>query len=186
MRRKPPNNDAAIRNRYAESGVEAYYRQEGSHYHNPHFPQIRELLLRNRHRIDFSHCLDFCCGSGEVSKVVLEMGFPLPVASDPYTAEAYQRNFGRECLAWSFDDVIRGSAQGSFSAVVCSFAMHLCPEKKWYPLTRQLLAMAPRLVVITPHKRPDLSKLDGVQWEFEDAWPTERGKLVFLKSFSLR
>ena len=186
MRKKPIINDAAVRNRYAELGVETYYRQEGGDYSNPHFPQIRELLLRNRHRIDFSRSLDFCCGSGEVSKVVLEMGHLLPLASDPFTAEAYRRNFDAECLPWSFDDVIRGNAGGGFSVVVCSFAMHLCPEKKWYPLTRQLLEMAPQLVVITPHKRPDLSGLDGVQLEFEDTWPTERGKLVFLKSYSLR
>ncbi|HRJ14778.1 MAG TPA: hypothetical protein PLI34_07265 [Saprospiraceae bacterium] len=187
MRKRPvPSNDAAVRNRYAELGVEVYYREEGSDYNNPHFPQIRQLLLNNRHRIDFSHSLDFCCGSGEVSKVVLEMGFPLPSASDPFTAEAYGRNFDAECLPWSFDDVIRGKAEGRFSSVICSFAMHLCPEKKLFPLTRQLLSMAPQLVVVTPHKRPDLSKLEGVQLDFEDAWRTERGKSVFLKSYSLR
>lgn len=187
MRKKPTtNNEAAVRNRYAELGVETYYREEGGEYHNPHFPQIRQLLLHNRHRIDFRHCLDFCCGSGEVSKVLLEMGFPLPLASDPYTMEAYRRNFDAECHTWSFDDVVKGKAEGSFSAVICSFAMHLCPEKKLYPLTRQLLGMSPQLVVITPHKRPDLSKLEGVQLEFEDAWPTERGKSVFLKSYTLR
>jgi hypothetical protein len=114
------------------------------------------------------------------------MGFPLPLASDPFTAEAYRRNFDTDCRLWSFEDVIKGKAEGSFSAVICSFAMHLCPEKKLYPLTRQLLSMSPQLVVITPHKRPDLSALDGVQLEFEDAWPTSRGKLVFLKSYSLR
>ncbi len=166
-------------------GVESYYQAEGASYANPHFPEIRQLLLRNAGRINFSHCLDFCCGAGEVSCVVQELGFPLPTASDPYTGEAYRQRFGAECLPLSFADVIRDQLSGIFSSVICSFALHLCPEKQLYPLVHQLLAHAPQLVVITPHKRPDLSRIAGVELQFSDAFPTSRGKNVFLKSYGL-
>jgi len=173
----------SIRNQYAQMGVDGFYKAEGAHYANPHFPQVRSLLLSNEHRIDLSHAMDFCCGSGEVSKVVLELGFPLPLASDPFTGDAYSRNFGIQCLPISFMDVIRGHLKADFSSIICSFALHLCPEKQLFPLVHALLGCAPQLVVITPHKRPDLTKISGISLDFEDACPTERGKNVFLKSY---
>lgn len=179
----PEIHNKAIRNRYAEMGVDGFYQAEGDQYTNPHFPQVRQLLRQNAHRINCSNTLDFCCGSGEVSRVMQELGFPLPGASDPYTGDAYEKNFGRKCLPLSFGDVIRGHLNGSFSAIICSFALHLCPEKQLYPLVHALLSSAPQLVVLTPHKRPDLSRISGVILEFEDACPTERGKHVFLKSY---
>jgi hypothetical protein len=187
MQKRMPNRptEEAIRNRYADLGVEGYYESEGADYSNPHFPEIRELLLRNAHRIDYSSVLDFCCGSGEVSKVVQELGFPLPAASDPFTAAAYRRNFDAPCLPLSFADVIRGKLNGRFSAILCSFALHLCPQKQLYPLVMQLLAHSDQLVVITPHKRPDLSRIAGVELKFFDAFPTERGKNVFLNGYAL-
>jgi hypothetical protein len=75
----------AIREEYSEKGVEGFYRECGGEYGNPHFPQIRELLI-------------------------------------------------------------------------------------W-------------LVIITPHKRPQLEKLDGVKLVFEDYALTERGKKVRLREF---
>jgi hypothetical protein len=179
----PATTNKAIRNHYADLGVEGYYLAEGAGYSNPHFPQVRQLLIQNAHRIDFSHALDFCCGSGEVSRVVKELGFPLPAASDPYTGNAYSRNFGTPCLSFSFNDIIRGHLNANFSTIICSFALHLCPEKQLYPLVHALLCCAPQLVVISPHKRPDLSRISGISVEFEDVSPTDRGKNVFLKSY---
>lgn len=174
---------SAIRNEYEEHGVSGYYEQSGSHYTNPHFPQIRALLLENEYRIDYQHVLDFCCGSGEVSLVLKELGYPLPHASDPYTQEAYNKNFNQNCWNFTFEDVIKGKLQGEFSSIICSFAMHLCPEKQLYPLVYQLFQHSKQLIIITPHKRPELEMLSDVTLDFTDFTLTERGKKVFLKSY---
>ncbi len=177
--------EEGIRNRYAEIGVDAYYREEGTQYANPHFPQVRELLRRNAGRIDYAQAFDFCCGAGEVSTVIRELGHPLPTASDPYTGAAYRRRHDAPCLPLSFDDVIRGAlaGYGPFSSVICSFALHLCPAKQLFPLVFQLFQTAPQVVIITPHKRPELSGLEGVKLEFQDEVRTGRGKRVQLKTY---
>lgn len=174
---------AGIRDLYSEQGVERYYKKNGDRYENPHFPQIQALLLQNQERIDYAGVLDFCCGSGEVSQVLVAMGYPLPQASDPYTQKAYRKNFDQKCWNFSFEDVIKGKLTGQFSSIICSFAMHLCPEKQLYPLVYQLFQCTAQLIIITPHKRPELESLDGVELIFTDFALTERGKKVFLKSY---
>lgn len=177
---------SAIRNLYEKLGVEQYYAQSGGAYSNPHFPQIEALLGQNQARIDYTSVFDFCCGSGEVSQVLLKLGYPMPQASDPYTQEAYRNNIGQDCWNWSFDDIIRGKLQGQFSCIICSFAMHLCPQKQLYPLVNQIFIHTAQLIVITPHKRPELENLTGITLDFRDFVLTERGKKVFLKAYSSR
>ncbi len=172
-----------IRDRYQQHGVTNYYLQQGAEYSNPHFPQIQALLTKNEHRIDYSRVLDFCCGSGEVSVVIEKMGHAPTTASDPYTQEAFFRRMERTCLDWSFEEVIKGELTGDYSAVICSFAMHLCPEDQLFPLTYQLFQHTRLLVIITPHKRPELEKLEGISLAFDDYELTEKGKKVFLKAY---
>jgi SAM-dependent methyltransferase len=183
----------AIRNSYADMGVEAFYRSSGEHYQNPHYPYIRQLLFQNESRIDYSASLDLCCGSGEVSQALLELGYPNTQGCDPFTQKAYMvyiersRNerMQKPCLDYSFEDIIQGKLAGKqYSSVICSFAMHLCPPKQLYPLVQQLFSCSPQLIIITPHKRPDLSLLDGIQLSFEDFVLTERGKKVRLMGWS--
>ncbi len=173
----------AIRNHYAEQGVKEYYKTHGAEYQNPHFEQVKQLLQQNEYRIDYQNVLDFCCGSGEVSQVIQELGFPLPTASDPFTGDAYFQRFDKTCLPHSFEAVIKGHLSGNFSSIICSFAMHLCPTKALFPLAYQLFQCSPQLVIITPHKRPDLSLFSGIQLEFEDDTLTERGKKVRLRAY---
>lgn len=174
---------SAIRNQYSAMGVDEYYAAHGGSYRNPHFAQIDALLRQNAHRVACESALDFCCGSGEVSEVLRAMGFSGTTACDPYTREAFERNIGGQCLGWSFKDVLRGKLEGEFSAVICSFAMHLCPKEQLHPLAHALLDRAPLLVIITPHKRPQLETLDGIALAFEDYALTQRGKKVRLKAY---
>lgn len=174
---------SAIRNLYNEKGVDQYYAQEGGAYANPHFPQIETLLTQNQRNIDYNKVLDFCCGSGEVSQVLQKLGYPIPQASDPYTQEAYRLHFTQDCWNLSFDDVIRGKLTEQFSSIICSFAMHLCSKDKLYPLVYQLFQHTNQLIIITPHKRPELEKLAGIHLVFTDFTLTERGKKVFLKAY---
>ncbi len=174
----------AIRNKYQELGVEGFYTQYGADYSNPHEAQIRQLLLQNQDRIDYNKVLDFCCGSGEVSRTLIEAGYGHVFASDPFTYEAYQKNCGRECWQYTFEDVIRTPIPEQFSVVICSFAMHLCPDEQLFPLVYQLFQSTSQLVIITPHKRPELEQLEGVQLAFEDFCLTAKGKQVRLKAYT--
>lgn len=172
-----------IRNIYEQLGVDKYYKEYGYQYKNPHLDQIQTLIVNNKTRIDYSAVLDFCCGGGEISLILDQLGYTNSQGSDPYTHALYQKNRQQSCAKWTFDDVIKGAMTGSYSAIICSFALHLCPEKKLYPLVMQLFQHSPSLVILTPHKRPALEQLEGVELDFVDHTLTEKGKKVFLKHY---
>ncbi len=175
--------DIAVRNLYQEWGVDAYYEAFGKDYSNPHEKYVHEVLLKNKYRIDNSSFLDLCCGAGEVT---LAIGNTKTSGCDPYTARAYFEKTGKPCLPLSFDDIISKGLPQSYSSVICSFALHLCPEKKCYPLASRLFEAARQLIIITPHKRPDLERYDDILLDFEDYVLTNKGKKVRLKSYSHR
>uniref|UniRef100_A0A0G4IAY2 Methyltransferase domain-containing protein n=1 Tax=Chromera velia CCMP2878 TaxID=1169474 RepID=A0A0G4IAY2_9ALVE len=191
-----------IRNRYAELGVEGYYASHGSDYSNPHTEQVRELLKANFHRLDVRDeppPLDLCCGAGEVTSVLAEMGIRRVVGCDPYTETAFLRETGKviketgvtletEFLPFSFRDIVEGALEGRhFSCIICSFALHLCPDSSLWPVVFQLFQTSPRIIILTPHKRPALEYLGGelgdVRLEFSAEALTGRGKAVRLKSY---
>ncbi len=176
--------DNAIRNQYEEMGVEQFYKKNGADYSNPHFSFIRSLLYQNKERIDYNSSLDLCCGAGEVSQVLMEMGYNDISACDPFTQKAYFENVAKKCLDHNFDYIIKNGFPSRFSSVICSFAMHLCPKEKLYPLVSRLFESTKQIIIITPHKRPELEKLTGVILDFEDSVLTKRGKKVRLKSYS--
>lgn len=196
----------AIRNEYADMGVEDYYRNHADVYENPHFPYIQQLLEQNQHRIDYTKTLDLACGGGEVTLILRGLGFENSIGCDPFTSRLFEKNTGKKCLEWRFEDIIKGSlvskslvnesltnermtndqmTNDPFTAIISSFAMHLCPQKQLFSLVAQLFLLTPNIIIITPHKRPELEKLPNVQLQFEDFVLTERGKKVFLKSYFL-
>ena len=190
----------AIRTEYAEKGVEEYYKTHADVYENPHFPYIKSLLIQNQHRIDYARVLDFSSGGGEVTLILSELTLSIEeinskkknnrfLGCDPFTFRLYEKNTGYRCLPLSFEDVVKGkmtpSVSEPFSAIICSFGMHLCPEKMLYSLVYQLFMYSKNIIIITPHKRPQLEKISGVQLAFDDFVLTERGKKVFLKSYQL-
>jgi 2-polyprenyl-3-methyl-5-hydroxy-6-metoxy-1,4-benzoquinol methylase len=178
-----------IRTHYAESSVEVYYETYSDVYENPHFPYITTLLKQNTHRIDYTQVLDLSAGGGEVSMILKDLGHPNTTGTDPFTHQLYQKQLHTQCYQYSFEDIIKGKSDQAnwppFSAIICSFAMHLCPEKQLYPLTQKLFTHSPQIIIITPHKRPALEKLSGVTLEFDDHTFTLKGKKVFLKSYRL-
>jgi SAM-dependent methyltransferase len=174
----------AIRPLYETYGAEGYYRDHAGDYANPHFPEIKTLLERNFHRFDCSGgVLDFAAGGGEVAQVLQKLGVEKITGCDPFTFQLFEKNTGLACLRFSFKDVVKGEPLGQYSLIISSFALHLCPPKDLFPLTWNLLQAAPLLVVITPHKRPELEKLPGVQLIWEDFTETERGKKVRMKAY---
>lgn len=174
-----------LRLAYEEEGSDGYYQHHALAYQNPHEAQVRELILRNAGKIDYSQALDLCAGGGEVSKVWQELGYDNFLASDAYTHKLYENNLKLPCYKYSFEDFLRGKFifPHTFSSIVCSFALHLCPEEWLFKVTENLLAYCPQIVIITPHKRPELEKLGVFELDFEDFVLTDRGKKVRLKSY---
>ncbi len=179
------DNHNAIRLKYENEGVEGFYSKHADEYQNPHFEYIRQLIIQNEHHLDYTKGLDFCAGNGEVSQVWQELGYKDFVGSDCFTYNNYEKNFNIPCLKYSFEDIIKGNFEFShkFSVIICSFAMHLCPEKWLYSLTYNLLEYSQKLVIITPHKRPQLENLAQIALTFEDFVLTQKGKKVFLKIY---
>jgi hypothetical protein len=195
----------AIRNEYAEQGVAAFYKTHANVYENPHFPYIEALLKQNQTRIDYRNVLDFCAGGGEVTMALKKMGFENSLGCDPFTHTLYEKNTQKLCYFYSFEDIVKGNFTFSklqelnvksgisnlesnptpsvFSTIICSFAMHLCPDKMLQPLILQLFSYSKNIVIITPHKRPELEKIQEINLVLEDYVLTERGKKVFLKKY---
>ncbi len=175
-----------IRPIYERLGADYYYQNYPHSYQNPHEEQVKKVLIQNKSKIAGGSCLDFCAGGGEVSKVLLQWEADINLtAADPYTYDLYRKNTGRNCERWSFEDVIKHKITSRFDTIISSFALHLCPLDKLYPLVYNLLQLAPQLIIISPHKQPDLSEYHQFRLLFEDYCLTERGKKVFLKSYGL-
>ncbi|MCC7506132.1 MAG: class I SAM-dependent methyltransferase [Saprospiraceae bacterium] len=174
----------AIRHLYEEHGAENYYRDHADSYANPHFPQIAALIQANLAQINHAGgVLDFCSGGGEVSLALAALGVGNITGCDPFTFDLYEKNTGRPCLRYSFKDVIKGVPLGQYSTIICSFAMHLCPAKDLFSLCWQLFQAAPQLVIITPHKRPELDQIPGIRLVSEDSAFTEKEKRVRLRIY---
>lgn len=176
-----------IRLLYDELGPEKYYRDHADNYENPHLPQILALLERNYHRLDCSGTvLDFAAGGGEVTLGLRSLGARNVTGCDPYTFALFEQKTGLPCLRHSFRDVLKRGLQESYSMIISSFALHLCPQKDLFPLTWNLFQAAPLLVIITPHKRPELEHLLGIELFWEDTVENERGKKVRMKAYRLK
>jgi hypothetical protein len=172
-----------IRPLYDEHGAEGYYRSFADTYENPHFPEIKALLEHNFSKFDCSAVLDFAAGGGEVTQVLQNLGVRDITGCDPFTYDLFEKNTRCACLRLSFMDVIKNGLPGRYSTIFSSFALHLCPVKDLFSLSWKLFEAAPVLVVLTPHKRPELEKLQGIELLLEDVVSTERGKKVRLKAY---
>jgi SAM-dependent methyltransferase len=190
MNRTPADDPTpAIRHQYEEHGVEGYYARFGAGYRNPHEPVIREVLREAvaRWRLDLRRVLDLACGSGEVTLALRELGVGEIDGVDPYTSEAYLARAGKVAESLSFERIAAGAlAERSYSLIVCSFAMHLI-EESWLPALLGRLAMiSDSLLIITPHKRPEIKPDWG--WTLADEFVIERvrARLYQMGNLALR
>ncbi len=173
---------SALRCQYEQHGVENYYAQFGAEYRNPHEPIIAEVLREavSRWNLDLSCVLDLACGSGEVTLVLRELGAGQVDGIDPYTGEAYQARTSQQAETFSFEEISMGALERrQYSVVVCSFAMHLIKES-WLPsLLFQVAGISGCLLIITPHKRPELKGEWG--WTLKDEFVIERVRARLYK-----
>ena len=144
---------------YEALGVEGYYRRHGATYRNPHEDAV-DAILRLAVRswqLDLAHVLDLACGSGEATLALRVLGAVRIDGLDPFTGDAYLARTGAVAEAVRFEEIALGALAGrQWSTIVCSFALHLV-EPSWLPgVCRALAEASDTLVVVTPHKRPDI------------------------------
>ncbi len=156
--------EQSIRKEYEQHGVRGYYEEHGKQYRNPHEAAIRTALHAgfSRWQVDLSRVLDLACGSGEVTLVLQELGCMDISGIDPYTVEAYRTRTGRQAEAFTFEQIGDGALEGrQYSLIVCSFALHLLAPSRLPVVAYQLHRIAPALIILTPHKRPQLQETWG-------------------------
>jgi 2-polyprenyl-3-methyl-5-hydroxy-6-metoxy-1,4-benzoquinol methylase len=169
------NTQHAIRPLYEEHGAQAYYEQFGAEYHNPHEAIITQCLhdALGRWQLDTTRVLDLACGSGEVTRALRTRGVQNITGIDPYTGEAYEWRTGQQALPISFEMIASGAiATHNYSLIVCSFALHLAELSRLPLVCYQLSVIAPHLLILTPHKRPQIEGAWG--WQLTDETKIER------------
>jgi hypothetical protein len=158
-------SDDAIRKQYETHGAQGYYEQFGATYRNPHEPIIADVIAYAvaNWPVETSHVLDLACGSGEVTLALRAQGVTQITGVDPYTGEAYRERTGQIALPHRFEEIASGVLTEIYSLIVCSFAMHLVEESRLPTLCYTLAALAPDLLILTPHKRPQIKAAWGWQ-----------------------
>lgn len=131
---------------------------------------VENLLLCSKETTCF-HVLDFCCGSGEFSQILLrwskdveQIAFAI-TGADPYTREAFkkQTEFANvECKPWSFKDVCEGCLEElgdedfAYDFVAISYAIHLLAPSLEHLFYNALAKRCRYLVIISPTKNKGL------------------------------
>jgi SAM-dependent methyltransferase len=184
-----PNNqppagweDTAIRAGYEQYGVAGFYQRFGASYRNPHERVIRATLKAAVARWDLplDHVLDLACGSGEVTLALRELGGAVLDGIDPYTHEAYAARTGQAAEPITFEQIAAGALAGrSYDTIVCSFALHLVALSRLPALATQLSLIGTTLLVLTPHKRPQLRREWG--WACTDELLIERVRARYYR-----
>lgn len=156
-----------IRKAYEKQGVEGFYQANKDTYQNPHFSSVKYLVEYAQDNWDIgSKIIDLCCGSGEVSKCLKDSEV---IGIDPYTYELYKKETGNIVYPLSFKDIVVGKLPKSCNTcdtIICSYAMHLCEESMLPSLLWQIGRISDRLIIITPHKRPECNGISG--WSLSD------------------
>lgn len=182
-----------IRNQYQLSGdATTYYETFGEEYRNPHFQVLKEVLPRTlfhdivvpkilvpilktkrKQQSDDAaattattfRVLDFCCGAGEFTKILLnwskdvdKIAFAI-TGADPYTRGAFVKETeGLECRPWSFKDVCEGCLEEEgdedfvYDFVAISYAIHLLEASLEYVFYNALAKRCRYLVIVSPTK----------------------------------
>ncbi|WVO14230.1 hypothetical protein L204_101862 [Cryptococcus depauperatus] len=95
------------------------------------------------------------------------------VATDPYTSSAYTGRTGRSCYPMSFTELAQGQLPPAaldednsnnpeapiWDIIICSFALHLVTNpSELFALLYELSGKAKWLIVVAPHKKPEIKE----------------------------
>ena len=159
-----PLLSSAIRTAYQQHGVTAFYQQFGNNYRNPHEATIVKIIqtIASSCQPNLTNVLDLACGSGEVTLALAALGYTTATGMDPYTFDAYQERTGKIAEKYSFEQIATGALEDRhYTTIICSFALHLVDTSRLPKLLYQLSRMSPSLLVITPHKKPEIKSAWG-------------------------
>ena len=151
----------SIRKGYIENGVDNFYKLHKNNYSNPHKEKIQKLLLFAKENWNLGdNILDLCCGSGEVTEVFEDKNIE---GIDPYTYDLYRKNTNKPCESKTFKDIVENGLDKKYDCIISSFALHLCEESMLPILLYRLGESTNKLLIITPHKRPECNNIYGWQ-----------------------
>ncbi|EAL19142.1 hypothetical protein CNBH2410 [Cryptococcus deneoformans B-3501A] len=123
---------------------------------------------------------------GSMIPARLPEGFEIDViATDPYTSPAYTERTSRPCHSLSFTDLAQGllpptsamtsprsgdpnnSSEPIWDIIICSFALHLVTNpSELFALLFELSGKARWLIVVAPHKKPEIKETWGwARWD---------------------
>ncbi len=154
----------SIRKGYEEYSVKGFYEKFGDNYRNPQELAVRQViqLAVNKWDLNFTKVLDLACGSGEVTCLLQSLGFFEIDGIDPYTYNAYLKRTGNQAEIYTFEDIESGVLLNRhYSLIICSFALHLVTESRLPLVVYQLSLIADLMIILTPHKRPELKSAWG-------------------------
>lgn len=128
--------------------------------------------------------LDLACGSGEATLLLQELlgadTFEV-TATDPYTHAAFKERMGKECERISFQDIEDGAyEERRFDCIICCFAMHLVEDSHLTALCTQLALVSRHFIVLSPHKRPEITPTMG--WELREEAVVDRIRIRWYES----
>ena len=155
-------NRISVRENYQKLGVEKFYENIGENYENFHLHQVKYLIEKNLSFLNKENrILDLCAGTGEASLILFENGFNNICGCDPYLYKIYEINCKKKCFPYSFKNILEGKLTQNFDVVICSFGLHLCPEKQ----IKSLLSIfkyylgIKKIIIISPNKKPIIEGL---------------------------
>ena len=151
----------SIRSKYQKYGVKNFYQWYYDQYKNPHEPIIHKSIsfVNNNWNINFSNTLDLAAGKGEVTKSLLSLGYTNVDAVDAYSCKYYEDETNKKCDKISFDDIINGKLDNRhYTTIVCSFALHLLETSKLPIFLYKLTEISDQLLILSPHKRPEIKE----------------------------
>lgn len=156
----------SIRSQYEKYGAQKYYEAMGCNYQNPHEKQIQVglpqalTLWQNQKFLGQIHKLiDLACGSGEITLIAKKFWPQIhTIGIDPYTHQAYKDRIGNDCVNLSFEDVAKMNFTEDLRCdlIICSYALHLLDSSYLWQLLTVLSMLTSKLVIITPHKNPQI------------------------------
>lgn len=175
----------SIREKYEQHGADEYYRKFGDAYRNPHEPEIQDVIsvALKVWPLDLSNVLDLAAGSGEVTLALAEHHGGNITGIDPFTAAAYAQRTGKGAEQFDFAQIAAGALEGRrYSLIVCSFALHLCEPSRLPALAYRLAQISHALLILTPHKRPQIDREWG--WELVGEFVRHRVRARFYRAMT--
>jgi hypothetical protein len=146
-----------IRDEYSKIGVMNFYKFNKTSYINPHLEKVHLCLDFVVDKIKITNFLDLAAGNGEVTSYLKNKRITDATGCDPYLFETYEKNTGKKCLDYSFENISDNGLNNFYQTIICSYALHLCDKSYFNNLLYNLSINCEYFVLISPSKYPIIS-----------------------------